>query len=75
MDKEFYQTLFTVDFGVDDCKDRYVADLSFTFLHWNLIELLSKGKILVDQIDEEQLECMCLNILPGGDSFAHKFEN
>ena len=74
LDKQFYENLFTVDFNVDNCKDRYVVDLSFTFLHWNLIELLAKGRIQVDQIDQEQLECMCYNILPGGENFAHKLE-
>jgi len=35
-----YQTLFTVDYGLDDHKGRYTADLSFSFLHWNLMEKL-----------------------------------
>lgn len=33
-----YEELFTVDFRLGECKDRYISDLSFSFLHWNLME-------------------------------------
>lgn len=46
-----YNVLHTVDFNVDSTRERYVADLSFTFLHWNLIEQLEKELISPDQID------------------------
>ena len=46
-----YPELFTVDYGQDDFKGRYVTDLSFSFLHWNLMEKLESGDITVDKID------------------------
>ena len=48
-----------------------MADLSFTFLHWNLIEQLEKELIEPHQIDAEQVERLIYNILPGGDTFLH----
>ena len=33
-----YKELFTVDYQIDDTEGRFVADLSFTFLHWKLME-------------------------------------
>jgi hypothetical protein len=40
--------LFNIDYRVDQCTGRYVADLSFTFLHWSLMEQLGDGKISFD---------------------------
>lgn len=40
-----YSVLHTVDYDVKETKERYCADLSFTFLHWNLIEQLEEEKI------------------------------
>lgn len=50
-ENQLYPFLFTVDYGVDAYKGRYFADLSFTFLHWNLMEKLRAGTISVDEID------------------------
>lgn len=33
-----YKELFTVDYTIGDTEGRFVADLSFTFLHWKLME-------------------------------------
>ena len=33
-----YPQLFTVDYQVDGCKGMHVADMSFTFLHWKIME-------------------------------------
>lgn len=33
-----YQDMFTVEYNMDGCKGRFIADLSFTFLHWKLME-------------------------------------
>jgi len=46
--------MFTVDYTVDQYSGRYVADLSFSYLHWSLMEKLQTGMIRVDQIDLEQ---------------------
>lgn len=50
-ENQLYPILFTVDYDVDEFKGRYVADLSFTFLHWNLMEKMENGKITTDKID------------------------
>jgi len=47
--------MYTVDYDVNNTKGRFVADLSFTFLHWNLIEKLDQGVIDPEQIDAEQV--------------------
>jgi hypothetical protein len=44
--------------------DRYVSDLSFTYLHWKIIDDLAKGEVTVDDLDDEMLELLCFNILP-----------
>ena len=33
-----YSELFTVDYQIDKCSGMHVADMSFTFLHWRIIE-------------------------------------
>jgi hypothetical protein len=48
-----YEELFTVDFRLGECKDRYISDLSFSFLHWNLMEQLESGKLSVTDIDHD----------------------
>jgi hypothetical protein len=52
-DLSLYRNLFTVDYTLDNYLGRYVVDLSFSYLHWNLMEKLETGKIQVAQIDEE----------------------
>lgn len=64
--------MFTVDYTIEDIRGRFVSDLSFTFLHWNLMEQLESDALKVEQIDAEQLERLIYNILPGGDTVLHK---
>ncbi len=64
--------MFTVDYSLNNYCERYVADLSFSFLHWNLIEQLISGAITVNQIDRNQLKKLIYNILPGGDTVFHR---
>jgi hypothetical protein len=40
LEKQIYPKIYTVDYTLDGYSGRYVADLSFTFLHWNLMEKL-----------------------------------
>ena len=40
-----YDALFDVDYTVEYCKYKYVAEMSFTFLHWKLIEMLREKKV------------------------------
>jgi hypothetical protein len=49
-----------------------VTDFSFSYLHWNLMEQLGSGKITFDQIDNQQVENLFYNILPGGNTILHK---
>jgi hypothetical protein len=50
---------------------RHIAELSFTYLHWRIIEDLSMDKIGWDAIDDEQLKNIALVILPGGTTVFH----
>lgn len=43
-----YQELFNVDYCIEDVKGRFVSDLSFTFLHWNLMEQLESEELAVE---------------------------
>ena len=53
-DIPLYRNMFTVDYTVDQYSGRYVADLSFSYLHWSLIEKLQDSNIQVDEIDLKQ---------------------
>lgn len=48
-----YNSLFTVDYRIEECNHRYVAEMSFTFLHWTLMEQLRSGKLTLNHIDLE----------------------
>jgi hypothetical protein len=50
----------------------HVADLSFTYLHWKLMEQVDLGGVPLEMIDDSQIEIMCYNILPGGNTIMHK---
>ena len=63
--------LHTVDYKIQNTNERFVADLSFTFLHWNLMEQLESEEIEAYQIDNEQVQRLIYNILPGGNTFMH----
>jgi hypothetical protein len=53
----------------------HVADQSFTFLHWKIMEQLETKKLSINDIDELQIELLCYNIVPGGDTILHKLAN
>ena len=61
------QVLYTVDRQ----KMQY-NNLSFTFLHWNLIDSVCKGTLNLNEINENQIQSMLYNILPGGNTILHK---
>ena len=67
-----YPQLFTVDYQVDNCRGMHVADMSFTFLHWKMMEQLEDRTLSIELIDNKQIELLCYNILPGGDTILHK---
>jgi hypothetical protein len=35
-----YDEIFTVDYQLDNTRGMHVADMSFTFLHWKIMEQL-----------------------------------
>ncbi|CDW71666.1 wd-40 repeat protein [Stylonychia lemnae] len=44
---------------------------SFSFAHWSLIEQLVKGKLKIEELQENILQEILLNILPGGNTVLH----
>lgn len=50
----------------------HVADLSFTYLHWKIMEQLETKNLTIDLIDNQQIELLFYNIIPGGDTIMHK---
>lgn len=50
----------------------HVADMSFTFLHWKMMEQLEKKALQIELIDNSQVELLLYNILPGGNTILHK---
>jgi hypothetical protein len=38
---QVYDALFDVDYNVDNGKDKFLADSSFTYLHWRVMEMLN----------------------------------
>lgn len=44
--------LYNVDFCINNCKERFMANLSFTFLHWRLLEQLLEEKLEFSSVDK-----------------------
>lgn len=64
---KLYQLLINVD------SDYYnTTNLSFTYLHWKIIEQIEKGEVEVDKIDDDILKTLVFNILPGGNTLIHR---
>ena len=70
--EKLYDILFSIDYNVDSSRGKFVADLSFTFLHWKLIDDLEAEKLSLEDIDEMMLKQMCYNILPLCETILHK---
>lgn len=45
--------------------------MSFSFLHWCLIEQLHSGKLKAEYLDDEIIENIFYNILPHGNTVLH----
>jgi hypothetical protein len=71
-EESLYNAMFTVDYSLEGSRGKFLADLSFSFLHWNLMEKLESGLIQLDQIDKNQFTKLIYNILPGGDTIFHR---
>jgi hypothetical protein len=46
-----YDEIFTVDYQIDNNNGMHIADMSFTFLHWKIIEQLESKNLSIDLID------------------------
>lgn len=53
---DLYSDIFHVDFTSNNCQSRYETDMSFSFLHWCLMEQLKAGKLQVKNLDSEIIE-------------------
>lgn len=77
------EVLFDVDYSVNNSKYKYVAEMSFTYLHWKLIELMAKdakdndrdedgeNDFKLSSVDNSQVKQMSFNILPGCSTILH----
>ncbi len=68
------EVLFDVDYSVDNSKYKYVAEMSFTYLHWKLIELMkskAESEFTLSSIDNSQVKQIAFNILPGCNTILH----
>ncbi|CDW75916.1 UNKNOWN [Stylonychia lemnae] len=72
---EILNSLYKVDYQQDNCKGLYVADFSFSFLHWRIIERLDEGTLTLQELDIETIKQLCYIILPGGYTLLHKLAN
>ena len=46
--------------------------MSFTYLHWRLIEKIKANEIKIDEVDDEIVKMISFNILPMGKTFLHE---
>jgi hypothetical protein len=60
-----------VDYCEYPIKGSFFVDLSFSYLHWTIIEKLEQGELKIGAIDKATLEMLLLNILPGGNTILH----
>lgn len=67
-----YDKLFDVDYSINGCKDKYVADLSFTYLHWRLATMIKNDmNFNLREFDNSQVEMLVYNIFPHCNSVLH----
>ena len=72
-DKEtLYDTLFEVDFGLENHAGKLVVDMSFTYIDWKLAELLALNpKIKIKRFSLRDVKKTILSIFPKGNTFMH----
>lgn len=72
------ETLISDDFNINDNGKlgKYVIDMPFTWILWKITEEIEKGKLeLLQQMDDETLQVLCLNIMPQCQTFMHKLKD
>lgn len=69
---ELYDELISVDYSLNHYKDKIVADLSFTYFHWKLAEIIkTNSKFNIKNYQAVDLQTLSLNIFPNGDTILH----
>jgi ankyrin repeat protein len=69
---DLYNILFEVDFNIDNCQGKVVADTSFTYFHWKLAELMqSIPRFNIKKYHPEEIKILALNIFPRGNTVLH----
>jgi hypothetical protein len=68
---QIYPKIFTVFWGQKQTKFRnpIMASLPFTFVDWKTMELMKEGKFDIDELNFKQIQKLCLNIVPGLQTF------
>lgn len=70
--EDLYNILFEVDFNIDGCKGKVVADTSFTYFHWKIAELMeSMPRFNIKRYHPEEIKVLALNIFPRGNTVLH----
>ncbi|CDW78106.1 wd-40 repeat protein [Stylonychia lemnae] len=69
---DLYEVLFKVDYNIDNCNGKLVADLSFSYFHWKLAEMMrDQPKFNIKRYQAKDLELLALNIFPYGNTVLH----
>lgn len=69
---DLYEVLFSVDFNIDGCRGKVVSDISFTYFHWKIAELMqSIPRFNIKRYHPEEIKTLALNIFPLGNTVLH----
>jgi hypothetical protein len=69
---DLYDLMFNVDFNIDNCKGKIVADTSFTYFHLKIAELMEiMPKFNIKRYHPEEIKILALNIFPRGKTLLH----
>jgi hypothetical protein len=66
-----YDTMFSIDYNVDNGNYKFVTDMSFSHIFWNMIERLVEGLSDIKKVDLHNLELLSLCVFPGGNTLLH----
>ena len=68
------EALISIDYNIKDKIGMIAIELPFSWILWKITEQIAAGKHLtLDMLDNFILQAMCLNIMPGGKTILHKF--
>lgn len=48
--------MVNIDYSVDNCKNLYMADFSFSYLSWRIIEKMTKNELDLHLMDSDFME-------------------